>query len=469
MIDHSTPGFGQFNPLHIPYQAEVINQVKFDYDYKKGFHEILLSGSAGSAKSILMAHLLVRHCLEHPNARALIGRKSLPDLKSTIYKKIREHLENDPNLKQGVHWTPTDNIAQIKFANGSEIISRSWHDGNYMKFRSLDISAAAIEELTENKLQHKQAYQEICMRLDRLPHVKEKFIISATNPDAPSHWAYKHFELDKTDATRDPLKHVFYSRTADNIFLPKTYIINMMKNLDEKMFQRMGLGLWIEIASEVIYYSYLASRNFRDIDYHVDQFLPIHINWDFNIGKGKPLSVCLFQFKNGCFHFFDEVILQGADTEESCQELLDRGLLDYDTTYFIHGDATGEAKSTKSKKSDYDIINKFFANTRNKNGSAINYEMQVAKSNPPIKTRHNLVNGYCYNANKDVRLFVYKNCKTLDEGLRLTQLRDGGQYIEDDGPNCPYQHVTTAAGYGICYVHFFRLRSKANQQTPRFR
>jgi hypothetical protein len=58
-----------------------------------------------------------------------------------------------------------------------------------------------------------------------------------------------------------------------------------------------------------------------------------------------------------------------------------------------------------------------------------------------------LTNGQFKNANGKVNLFVDKGCKTLEKGFRLTKLKPGGQYIEDDSK--PYQHITTAAGYGI--------------------
>jgi hypothetical protein len=60
------------------------------------------------------------------------------------------------------------------------------------------------------------------------------------------------------------------------------------------------------------------------------------------------------------------------------------------------------------------------------------------------------------NAKGEVRLQVYKGCETLDKGFRLTHLKKGGQYLEDDSDF--YQHVTTAAGYGIMSV-------KANEQV----
>ena len=86
--------------------------------------------------------------------------------------------------------------------------------------------------------------------------------------------------------------------------------------------------------------------------------------------------------------------------------------------------------------------------------------MQVPRSNPPVRTRHNIVNAYCQNDLGQHRLTVYAKCKTLDKGLRLTALKKGGSYIEDDSK--PYQHITTALGYGVVYTS--KLNEKKNNQ-----
>ena len=127
----STPTFQEFNPDHIPFQRQVIDNIA-SFDYLKGTHEVLLSGSVGSAKSILMAHLVIRHCLENNRARFLIGRRALPDLKDTLYLKILEHLEGIDHRYYRI-W---HNIGRIWFINGSEIICKSWADKRYSELLS---------------------------------------------------------------------------------------------------------------------------------------------------------------------------------------------------------------------------------------------------------------------------------------------------------------------------------------------
>jgi len=436
----STPTFLEFNPFRIPYQGDVLDDIFHNFRYSLGTHECLLSGSVGSAKSILMAHCAVRHCIENEGARLLLGRKALPDLKDTIFQKILEHLES--SFQVGIHYSINFTSAKIKFLNGSEIISRSWADKRYSKVRSLELSAAIIEELAENNDEDKQAYDEIKMRVGRLPTIEKNFIISATNPDAPSHWVYRYF-IDADSDTR----HVYYSVTTDNPYLPRKYIEQLKRDLDPKQAQRMIYGKWIEITKEVVYYAYDKRRNWKNRDYEVNRKYPVHVSFDFNIGEGKPLSCCLFQFYDDRMHIFNEVVVEGMRTEDSCEELAGRGLLDYDTIYIINGDATGRRRDTRNIRSDYDIIKKYFSNYKNKAKELLRFELHVPSTNGPVRKRHNLVNAYCYNAAGQTRLFVYKTAKTVDEGLRLTQLKKGGHYIEDDSKS--FQHITTAVGYGL--------------------
>lgn len=455
------PTFSTFDPTVIAWQDDVIDYLECAVDWGSGTQEILLSGAVGSAKTTLLAHLIVKHCLQNNRACVLIGRKALPDLKNTLYSKIIEHLDQ-PNLKEGRDYIPSDTTGYILFPKTqSRIIAGSWADKRFKKFRSLELSMAVFEELTENDSEYAEAYHEISMRVGRLNHIKEKLIISATNPDSPSHWAYKHFITSKSKNRK-----VFYSKTEDNPFLPSSYIEKLKEDLDEKMIRRMLFGEWVEIADEIIYYQYKRERNFKETSYEINPLVPIHICWDFNIALGKPMSACVFQVINKVVHVFKEIIIHGSDTEDVCNELTSNGLLDHETRYLIHGDATGRSGSSKSKYSDYDIISKFLSNYRTKSGAKLDFDLEVPLSNPPIRERHNIVNAYCCNSESKVRLLIYKDCPVLDEGLRLTALKKGGSFIEDDSKS--YQHVTTALGYGIWWINR-ELKSGPSMASHRIR
>lgn len=449
-IDGSTPSITQFDPNQVPFQMRVLRDVRMNLDYSH-VQQILLSGSVGSAKSLLLAHLLITHCLLFKRARALMGRQTLPDLKDTLIQKVIEHIGND--LIEGKDYEYNKSSHKFTFSNGSELISRSWHDKDFKKFRSLELSAAAIEEASENGEPYKQFYFELLQRVGRLSHVPEKWIALATNPDAPSHWIYKHFMVEKK-ANR----HVYYSKTADNPFLPPSYVETLRENLDPKQALRMLEGQWVEIDDEVVYYNYKSDRNFKSHIYAINPNYPIDISHDFNIGDGKPMSACVSQYIDGQFHFYKVFQVDGARTNDIMEEIYNDGIFRPGMKVRVFGDASAKSRDTRSIRSDYDIIKAFISNIEPK----VEMEMLVPLANPPIRERHNLVNAACYNANSKTNLFVYHGAEGLDEGFRLTKLKKGGNYIEDD--SFRHQHVTTAAGY---MIHFLLKRLQPKRESYR--
>jgi hypothetical protein len=423
-----------FNPKDIPYQIKVVNLIRRDWDYSKGNPEILLSGSYGSAKSILMAHLAVTHCLFNPKARVLLARKALPDLKDTIFKEIIEHIEED--LVEGDDYRVNNQAAKIIFKNGSEIISRSWSDKKYNKGRSLKISFLVFEELTENNEEDKQAFMTMKARLRRLTHVKENVLIAATNPDDPTHWVYKYF-FDKSKDTR----FVFKSVTTDNPFLDPIYIQQLKDDLDPLSAKRYIYGEWVSLYKDRVYYNYDPDRNFINKDYVVNKAFPIDIMHDFNIGKGKPMSSCVGQNINGVFHVYKVFHVEGSRTLGILEDMMAEGVFIKGMNVRIFGDASGDSNDTRSKLTDYDIIEKFL------NDNGINFEREVPLSNPPIRSRHNKVNATFMSESGKVRYYQYKGTEWLSEGWITTKLSKGSSNIEDDSN--PNQHATTAVGYWI--------------------
>lgn len=428
-----------FNPFTVPYQGKVVNLVRREWDYSRGNLEILLSGSYGSAKSILMAHLAVTHCLFNKGARVLLARKALPDLKDTIFKEILEHLDDDA-LIEGKDYKVNRSSASIVFSNGSEIISRSWSDRKYNKARSLKISMLVFEELTENDEQDREAFMTMKARLRRIPHIKENLLIAATNPAGPSHWVYRYFFDDKRET-----KFIFKSVTTDNPFLDPIYIEQLKRDLDPKAIQRYIYGEWVELSKEQVYYNYDKDRNYKEtFNLQIDDLILAH---DFNIGHGKPMSAVAGIKISGVYHFFKAFHVEGARTLNIMEEIANSGLLDKFKRVLVYGDASGKSRDTRSITSDYDIIEKFLSNYKTKDGRSLNVEMRFPRANPPLRRRQNLVNAYFENDNKEVRLIVYD--KWLDEGFRLTQFKKGADLIEDD--SLPQQHATTAIGYCLDY------------------
>ena len=433
------PTIEDFDPKVIPFQWQLLKLIRKELDYKLGVHEILCSGAIGSSKTTIATHLIVSHCLIYKKAHVGIGRLAMPDLKDTLFASILEHLDGSE-----IPYRVIENRGQIFFPNGSKITSLSWSDKKYKKARSREYSAFCIEELTENDTP--AAYDEIIERI-RLPQIPERWLLSLTNPDEPSHWVYEYFWQKKT-----PTKHVLLSKTEDNPFLDPTYLVKLKEKMSPLEARRKLYGEWLSLLQDVIYYEYNQDLHYVQQKYEVNPRLPVYWTHDFNIGENKPMSSCFFQYYNDTFHFFDEVVVEGARTLDICEEAHQRGLLGLANTYYVTGDAAGRARDTRSKGSDYDVLRKYLANCNEKTkyGARVMYDVSPPMTNPPVRKRHNLVNAYLKNDLDQVRMRVYKKCQTLDKGLRLTKLKNGGAYIEDDSK--PWQHITTAAGYGIVFA-----------------
>jgi len=454
----SGTSFTTIDPTIIPFQRDLLELVE-NWDYATSTLEAFCSGAYGSSKSICVAHLIVKHCIGNRGAVVAIGRRALPDIKKTIYKEIIDHLDCE-ELQEGKDYIPNDTRAEIYFpATNSKIISTSWADRRYKKFRSLKLSMFVLEEAAENDIKDKEAFMAIKARMRRITGPDGPVngpVIVLSNPDNEEHWLYDYFiEGQHKYETRK----VLYSVTSDNIFLDPAYIAQLMQDLSPKEARRYIFGQWLSLSEEVVYYEYNPDpgQNYSKENYIPKPEYPIGLTWDFNIGHKKPMSAVLFQYDeaNDHFHFFDESIIQSARTQNTLDDLDERGIFDYPNKYIVFGDAAGKHRDTRSFKSDYDLIYEFLE----KRG--IDFQRMVPPSNPPIRKRHNIVNSYCMNAEGNRRLTIYKNCKVLHKGMKLTKIKDGANYIEDD--NNEWQHPTTALGYALCAIKKKLKRGKPIQ------
>lgn len=453
ILDHravSEPCLTRFKPFG--YQKKVLSLV-LNHNYSLYTPEILLSGSVGSAKSILLAHIAITHCLRWPGACVGIGRRSLPDLKKTLYKEIIEHMSvgsHGPCLIEGRHYRKRDNTAEILFSNGSSILPVTWGDQRYSKFRSMKFSMLLFEELTENDDDFEPGFKILKARLRRIPWVPENLLIAATNPGEPESVWHKYFIQG---AETFDSRYVFYSQTADNPYLDPVYLQQLLQDYSVLEAERYLKGRWISLEGRGIYHAYAEERNLIREPYSFDWTKPLHLTFDFNTAEGKPQSCAAFQVGSDArFHFFAESVIDDANwvldnlTDFEAQGLFEGKQGDRTVRVqkvIVHGDATGRARSSNSLRSNYDLIKDWFAER------GIPVVMAVPNINPPLVKRWTTVNALCQNALHEVRIYVYQTCPVLNMGMKLSRKKPGTS-IEDDSKR--YQHITTALGYAVCYL-----------------
>lgn len=441
-----------FDITSVKYQQRLLYHVKNTIKYETGAQVILSSGGVGTGKTSLACHLIWLHLMENPGAYVGIGRKDMKRLKSTLVVPLLSHAP--AGWKPGKHYFYNKASGILTLKNGSRLALFSWADGNLDRFKGEQFTFFCMDEASENT---EEVFNSIYARLGRVASVNECIFLMLTNPDDDTHWintkiiANARFIDGKRQEGDDDVKkqnyHVFYSLTKDNEHnLKQGYIEGLLANNHAKWIQRNLEGKWVSFGGDGIYFAYNESIHYKANDYVVDVRYPIYICCDFNISQGKPHSWCFAQYINDVFHFFDEIIIEGASTSKMCDEMHNRGLLNYPTRYIVNGDATGFAKKTVSGYSDYDIIKGFLSNYK-KDGS-FSFKMEIGTTNPDVKVRHNVVNAYLMNGLGQSRVIVYKKCVTLNQAFKLTKLKDGSHYQERDDNK--WQHVGTGAGYCIC-------------------
>lgn len=261
-----------------------------------------------------------------------------------------------------------------------------------------------------------------------------------TTLDDPTTWMYELF----VEKFNEQLMDVFYATTYDNEKnLPPGYIEGLKALYSEQMFKRMVMSQWVSLDGQNIYYNFDRKVNVSE-DAEFDPHLPIYWTHDFNIGEGKPMSSALAHIKKGPgpdgkirpeLHFFDEIVLDTADTNDAAEEFQERSWIkDSKAGVIVCGDASGRAKDTRSKTTDYKIL-----------ATAGFKHQEVSRSNPPIRERHNTVNTLFKAKNGDVRLKIHPRCRTIIKGADIVKLKKGANYLEDD--TIREQHIMTAVGY----------------------
>lgn len=451
----TVPSFSQYDPRLIDWCWKFYQTIENDplirnYNPDESLLPIYInSGAVGSAKTLTAVHKAVKHVLHSPDARFLICRRAHSDLKETVWQDLLDHLEGD--FEEEVDYIYDRSKLTIKFLGGGKIITKSWADGRIKKLGSMNLSAGLMEEGAENSSdEFRQAFSILLTRIGRVnplnSSVKENFFIINTNPDDPDHFMFTNL-ID--DPSKSHYVRVFYSKTEDNPFLPRSYSRTIRETYDSKTCERLLEGKWHYISQgDTIYYSYKDQIHYKkDSDYSYKFHLPLVITFDFNISAGKPMSCAVGQAvpKGDRFHyhFSEDCIMEGTKTEDILNELLSRGIFENFREVHIYGDRNGWSGDTRGV-CDYDIISRWFS----RHCPHIDADVVATRSaNPALKSRHNLVNGLLMNYERQSFITVYRKAEGIRKGFMQTVLQKSAQYKEKE---TYYQHVSTAVGYFLC-------------------
>jgi len=400
---------------------------------------VFAGGGVGSGKTDCGAVFVLGQVHDTPEGViSVIGANSYSQLRDSTIRNVYKNWK-----KWGVPFQPQElprslGPFDIRVWNGDhwcEILCRSLD--HYELLSGTEIGWLWCDETWGTS---KAAIDLIMARL-RDPRMDNQLLMT-TILDDPSSWMYSMF-VENFDET---LMDVFYMTTYENQKnLPPGYIQNLKSIYTSQMFKRMCLSQWVTLDSASVYYNFARPQNVTEVS-EFDPYLPIYWSLDFNIAEGKPMSSCLAHLKHGKgangkvrpqIDVFDEIIVESADTNDVIREFTNREWFRKNHGgVIVTGDATGKARDSRSKTSDYGLLRDAgFSNQK------------VPTRNPGIRERHNNVNRVLKSADDDVRIRVHPRCKVLIKALETVTLKKGADYLEKESYA---QHVGTALGYLVC-------------------
>jgi len=249
----------------LPEQLEIMGAVK-------KFRYVLYSGAVRAGKTLLLAHVAIRTCIENPGCTGMLGSLTTPQLTDVVFRVFQQELLIYQRAldKKGIPIT----LAVIKhskgdmkavFWNGSVVMFKPCDDE--MKLRGLTLDFAGLDEPIDIDV---EIFKQLMNRISG-GHIKTPFILLTTNPGSQTHWIYDYFFRKKTDEY-----YTVETTTYDNVLLPEyeTYIKSLEENLDEDWILRFLNGKWGAYSGQIYKHfnpdKHVGNyKNFKDIKYYI--------------------------------------------------------------------------------------------------------------------------------------------------------------------------------------------------------
>src|SRR5512135_114835 len=215
--------------------------------------EVLYGGAAGGGKTDALLALPLRWA-DHPKHRALMMRRTRPDLQEMIDRTFGLY----PDIVPGAEWR--ENESRWKFPSGAMIqMGYAEHAKDIMKFKSFEYNLICFDELTSFE---EQMYLFMLLRNRTKSSDLPPMIRSATNPGDIGHdWVFRRFIEHRTPYVVYPEpvevdgRHLIVSRQFvpsrvwDNPSLPNRdeYIAGIMQMSPEDVAAYL-YGEWTQLA-----------------------------------------------------------------------------------------------------------------------------------------------------------------------------------------------------------------------------
>jgi Terminase large subunit, T4likevirus-type, N-terminal len=398
----------------------------------KGF-----SGPVGSGKTYALCYQALRSAAENPGCTGLLGAPTCDMLEAVAIPILMELLDRH---KIRHTYRKSQGVVTIE-PSRSRILLRSLDSPEHL--RGTNLAWIGIDELTYCK---QAAWERLEARL-RDPNARCYRMFAVWTPNGFD-WVHKRFisknkiqDHEAIQAAPGENLVVLYSRPD--------YYTQLKHSYPELFYRQEVLGEYLNTKAGRAYNAWSEANEDAGLRFVPQQGLCWGL--DFNV---DPMAGVVAQFLNGRIHVLKELFLRNSNTQEMCERFEEiaqpfadayREANGRPLPVTLYGDASGEARSTSSR-TDYELIRIFF-----RARSQFKLELDIPRSNPPVRDRVNSVNAMLKNAAGEIRTRVHPDCRELITDFQEVIWKQGSPNFDlYKASDKTRTHLTDALGYMIC-------------------
>jgi hypothetical protein len=324
----------------------------------------------------------------------------------------------------------------------------TWDGGGQIQFASAEhedsikgpnVAAAGVDE---PGIVSQRAWRNTMARV-RHPAAPLRQRVAAGTPEGLN-WLMDYFgsAADRPDHVR-----VYTMSTEENTELPAEYLAQLKANATAAELQAYVSGKFVNLTGALAYQAFDPEVHWTE-RVALDPDLPLRVTFDFNV---DPMACVIGQQAPGPHgdeaRVVDAVVLPSSVVMDVCDEI-QRRYPKWGPGIVVYGDATGKARSTVNRRSNYDIIRDMLAPIGR-------VTVKVPASNPPVTQRLNSVNRLLADGHGRVRLYLRKTLPVQECSVRPL-VRSLQQSVKKPGTDQLWKksgetvtHAADALGYWV--------------------
>ena len=341
-------------------------------------------------------------------------------------------------LKDKLHslrWIKSSNEAEltITLKNGSLIALKG--ADNPDSLRGLGLDFVIFDEFQDTP---KEAFSEVIR--PALSDKKGRALFCGT-PKGVGSWSHELFT--KALNEQDWAAWQFSTIAGGNV--PQEEIEAARRDLDSKTFQQeyeATFSTW----TGVVAYNFDYKQNVKRLPEPDTGF--IHIGVDFNI---LPMTAVIAQVKGQDVHVFDEIRMEGSNTDELVEEIKHR--YPYSKVVAYPDPASRQKKTSAGGKTDFSIL------------MNAGFQVKARHFHTPVRDRVNGLNAKLKNAAGQVTLFIDPKCKHTIDSLQRLSYKEGTNIVDKDSQ---LDHQFDALSYMTDFLFPIKAKYEVQEQPARW-